>query len=51
MATPGEQAALEYGGTTVRNMLLWAETAAQEYWYYIVGAVVFLFLFWRYLRK
>jgi len=48
--TLGEQAAVEYGGTAVRDMLSWTGHAAQEYWYYVVGGVVLLLLLWRYLR-
>ena len=48
---PGEQAAMEYGGTAVRDMLRWPAHAAQEYWYYVVGGIVLLLLLWRYLRK
>jgi hypothetical protein len=47
----GEQAAVEYAGTTVRDMLSWTSHAVQEHWYYAVGAVVLLVALWRYLRK
>jgi hypothetical protein len=51
MAMPGEQAAVEYGGTAVRNMLAWAGRAPREYWLYGVGAVVLLLLLRWYLRR
>jgi len=47
----GEQAAMEYGGTAVRDMIRWTGHAAQEYWYFAVGGVVLLLLLWGYLRK
>ena len=49
--TLGEQAAVGYGGTAVRDMITWMGHAAQEYWYYAVGGVVLLLLLWWYLRK
>ena len=47
----GEQAVMEYGARTFKGMLRWPAQAAQEYWYYIVGAIVLLLLLWGYLRK
>ncbi len=48
---PGEQAVMEYGARTIKGMLRWPAHAAQEYWYYVVGAIVLLLLLWRYARK
>jgi hypothetical protein len=46
-----EQASMEYGGSAVRDMLSWSVQAAQDYWYYMVGAVVLLLLLRAYSRK
>lgn len=47
----GAQASLEYGGTTVRNMIRTAIHTAQERWYYVVGGLLVLILLWGYLKK
>ena len=47
----GDQAASEYTGTAVRDLLRWTGTTVQEHWYYVVGGVVLLVLIWSYLRK
>lgn len=47
----GNQAAAEYGGSAIRDMLDWPLQAAQDYWYYVVAGVVVLLLLRAYLRK
>lgn len=47
----GEQAAAEYGGSAIREMLDWPLQAAQDYWYYVVAGVAVLPLLRAYLRK
>lgn len=47
----GEQAAAEYGGSAIREMLNWPLQAAQDYWYYIVAGIVVLLLLRTYLRR
>lgn len=51
MRTVGGQAAVEYGGSAVRNMLGSTIHSVQEHWYYVVGAVVLLVALWRYLKS
>ena len=46
-----DQASLEFGGSSIRDMLRYPAQAFQDYWYYVVGGVVVLLLLRAYLRK
>ncbi len=51
LGTEVDQASLEYGGSSIRDMLRYPAQAFQDYWYYVVGGVVVLLLLRAYLRK
>ncbi len=46
-----DQASLEYGGSTIRDIFRYPGQALQDYWYYLVGGLVLLLFLWTYVRK